>query len=94
MNDQDLIQRNQILIMRTLACMIRHMPMNYPIAQKTRYCDALWNASTETKLYIDAKEGRAPFPKMHDTVITEAIAATETNPWPADLDGIEKEQWR
>ena len=86
-NDQDLIQRNQIVIMEALARIVTHVTSN------RRYADDLLNASKETQEHLNWKlAGSQPLTSSPNLV--EIAKATETNPWPDDLGGTEKAKWR
>lgn len=69
MNDQDLIQRNQIIMMRALARIISDLMGGNN--QNVLCRNDLLAASKETEDHLDWKLNPAK--------------ATETNPWPKDL---------
>jgi antitoxin component HigA of HigAB toxin-antitoxin module len=89
MNDQDIIQRNQICIMRALARIVKYMELDDPTASDRQYSNDLWDASKETQEHLNWKL-KSPDPIS----LIELAKATETRPWPDDLGGTEKEQWR
>lgn len=74
MTDLDLIQRNQITIMRALALLMPKEGINA--------CHSLFllAGAQNTQEYVNAKLSGTPFPSMR-----EAAEKTGTNPWPDDL---------
>lgn len=84
MNDSDVIQRNQILMMRALAYIVAGK-------QEAVFSMPLMEAAAHTQEYLSAKLNKAPLPPspVSRAEFEEMARAASGNPWPDDL--VEKE---
>lgn len=84
MNDQDIIQRNQIVIMRALARIGIDMTTAHSADRSNEFWDAvngLFHASIATQEHLDWKLN-----KTTSASLDAAAKATEENVWPKDLE--------